>query len=659
MPDPFTPWITGDSPTNLPRVDVNVEASVEYLEAHSQEDLKKLAQGIISQNTGDLRQFVTNQRRQAAEGRYARVFRSYPGLEMDYQQLAGREHIRLTVKPEAVGESPEQPSGLLFDVNAEFTGWPILHYQTRPGVVTGYQYGNYSWDAAFVPTLPTETNQNIPSLSNNSALWNQVFGRYNESINTGNFFDDFLASPGENNGFIEQWWTTKVSGFGITDTALSGKEYFEVEIRELPSNTPAPLTLNLSGQYDGTYEESDTFYQDKTIMREQWPADMNTFVNPAIGLLPEHYRDPNRKGNYVTFGTGIGLDTQLVPVARTLGLIRSKRRPSLNTIVNFAYGYWYYHTIDQNYIAAHGGDDVVEVVGIQDNPYIGPPETIDLRFNNWYGTDNVLFNANGGPGPALTDANQADWDNVFTPGTPIYIPGTTINNLYARVGPFNITQVADKTKGNYHWNFSVNYSLPDPEIDDVFGTIDHNYPDYLVRPGKFTTNAGTGIIGDVYVTSDNLDHFGNLITTGLNATGEHFQAILGRPDLMTSIQPMQTTPIDTPDQFGNIWNACYSGVDLGAINKNDTIMVATDTKTREVWFGKNGKWYDKSGETKKQPGQKDFPGALLMDGDEKTKYYPACSFRLGPTKLRMKFVGVQKFFPPGGFEAYPAGFKVK
>jgi len=83
-------------------------------------------------------------------------------------------------------------------------------------------------------------------------------------------------------------------------------------------------------------------------------------------------------------------------------------------------------------------------------------------------------------------------------------------------------------------------------------------------------------------------------------------------------------------------------------------MIAVDTKTREVWYGLNGKWFDKTGALDKtQPGAASYDAATLMDGDETTLYYPACSFRIGPTELHMRLASAsQKYVAPSGFKAY-------
>lgn len=137
---------------------------------------------------------------------------------------------------------------------------------------------------------------------------------------------------------------------------------------------------------------------------------------------------------------------------------------------------------------------------------------------------------------------------------------------------------------------------------------------------------------------------------GLNTIGRHFWVFKGRADLVPLALAAPTQDADAPV---GVW----TGVDLGDLQEKDIIMVAADTQSRGVWFGKNGKWYDQSGPTELQPGPNLDP-ATFMDGDAPSKadpgtpYFPACSWRVGPVKLFMLFAGLQVYLPPSGFQAY-------
>jgi hypothetical protein len=133
-----------------------------------------------------------------------------------------------------------------------------------------------------------------------------------------------------------------------------------------------------------------------------------------------------------------------------------------------------------------------------------------------------------------------------------------------------------------------------------------------------------------------------------NKTTTYSPIYKGRLDcLPVNASPADDSPISNIGQ-----NGVWSGIDLGPLAVDDVIMMATDTHSRKVWYGKNGRWHDQDGPSKKQPGDKNFPCAMLMDGDHSVKYYPAASFRLGPTHMRMYFGVVQKYQPPPGFSSY-------
>jgi hypothetical protein len=121
----------------------------------------------------------------------------------------------------------------------------------------------------------------------------------------------------------------------------------------------------------------------------------------------------------------------------------------------------------------------------------------------------------------------------------------------------------------------------------------------------------------------------------------------------------------------------YSGVDLGELAVGDVVMVATDTATGYIWFGKNGVWYgpDPSGGSTVQLTSADGPAigtkwTAIMDGFPKSatpvkpppgntdptqaqpQYFPAVGWRIGAMEAKIHYGQGMKFPTPGGFKLY-------
>ncbi|MDR3427801.1 hypothetical protein [Silvimonas sp.] len=164
--------------------------------------------------------------------------------------------------------------------------------------------------------------------------------------------------------------------------------------------------------------------------------------------------------------------------------------------------------------------------------------------------------------------------------------------------------------------------------------------------------------------------------------GAHAPIFIGRFDAWTLTQTQLAgaapvgdgsgAPVQASGQF-----AQYSGVDLGALQQGDVIMVAADADTGYVWFGKNNQWYGKDGPL----GSQDGPSAgtswvAIMDGGSKSatpvttpsgpydyatgqpKYFPAVGYRIGELKFAFLLAGTTKYAPPAGFKAYGLGATV-
>ncbi len=182
--------------------------------------------------------------------------------------------------------------------------------------------------------------------------------------------------------------------------------------------------------------------------------------------------------------------------------------------------------------------------------------------------------------------------------------------------------------------------------DGAFPMYRYNYANWSDQHPENRTKGDCAFLGDGGVMLP----FG-AVPPGDGETIYNSLVFKGRGDSLRSIK----SPGEAESEInsGGGADGIWTGVALGELREGDIVMIATDTKTRKVWFGKNGHWIGPGG-TLADP-SKGSGFACLMDGEAGARnYFPAVSFRLGPTKLRMRFAGAQKFAAPSGFEAFDA-----
>jgi hypothetical protein len=200
-----------------------------------------------------------------------------------------------------------------------------------------------------------------------------------------------------------------------------------------------------------------------------------------------------------------------------------------------------------------------------------------------------------------------------------------------------------------------------------------------VNTGPITKTAGfhyaqtfPGIFGDMIAYDD--DSGAAYVAVPRHApdgrsdsTGQSAPVIKGRLDRITEgrLKPSHGHPAPFPNHNDDIPTGSGplpgydTGVNLGVLKVGGRVMIATDTKTRKVWFGYDGVFYGQNGPlTAKQLA--DGEGfACLMDvapgidpatGKAYTPDYRAAAwYRYGPTWLRMH-LGPSVMFQPPGFE---------
>ena len=140
--------------------------------------------------------------------------------------------------------------------------------------------------------------------------------------------------------------------------------------------------------------------------------------------------------------------------------------------------------------------------------------------------------------------------------------------------------------------------------------------------------------------------------------------------------PLDGSLAQSPQVMGNIGQ--MTGVDLGDLSVGDVIMIATDTATGYIWFGKNGSWYGppaSDADVSAPLGSSDGPAqgtkwTAVMDGFSKSAtpikpppgntdptqnppvYYPAVGWHVGPMEVKIHYGIGMKYAPPGGFTVY-------
>jgi len=172
-------------------------------------------------------------------------------------------------------------------------------------------------------------------------------------------------------------------------------------------------------------------------------------------------------------------------------------------------------------------------------------------------------------------------------------------------------------------------------------------------------------------------------TQGLHSAGYHAPVYVGRVDSVaddTKIGDGTTIPLD--GSLANVGQTMgligqFTGVDLGPLVEGDVVMMAADTASGKVWFGKNGDWYAPGSQyvaSAVLDATSDGPAfgtkwAAIMDGgknsatpvtvdattptkDQPPEYFPAVGFRQGPLEAKIHYGSGMKYKTPNGFTIY-------
>lgn len=627
------------------------------------------AELLVDQSAGVISQFWQTQHHQSSLGvaRNRNIRQRIPGLDMTYQNIQGSELLTLEVYPSAPPASfvaSILPNGNSFIVSAEFAGWPLPGYQYSAGggqgwwtveLEIGSPWGSYYYDPLFIPGALVDPNEgdlasSVTSTQSPLLAWD-----------VGSSGASKLGGFGDSS-----WWNKKIGGSGICTGALSGQQYWEVKIVSLPpaGHVPPSITSPESGPFLGFYNDP-TFFQDNTRETWSWPAVLDTWLSPIIGLVPQSYVDPSWKGNHLDFGAVIGLDYD-PSMPRSIGAVRSSLTtlpwnsqtniPSAGLLTVTA-------SVTLFYTNSDGGADFV-TVGATSYQCISttspPPGNKIWNVGDVVGVGSQYLVMCVGSSPVVSDTGAVGGASGPQAGPSPAQCAAYVGSMASSL--LTSHPVAPMAVGGAYFAVVgfVGYGL----FGDAFYAYlpgDSLADDFFLPPGgglgtiTFTpagdpivsTDSGTKTFGDVFMAFDTFDPLGNIVLSGVNQLGRHCPIFKGRgDDLVSALTPSQDTSLGSP---AGVW----LGIDLGDLVAGDVIRIATDTVSRKVWFGKNKQWYDSDGASDFSPGDPELAHATVMDGDDKTLYYPACSWRFGPVEMQMNLSSsTQAFGLPGGFKSY-------
>ena len=588
-----------------------IDASKQWF-AQNPDPPEVVANAIVQQYAGNIDQFVAAQRQGRDQGvaQIRRTRLELPGLSLDYASLQGMECLTITVRPESVGGSTTQPieTASTFDIDVPFIDWPLVGWQAaQSGSYPGYISGGrnpYFPDPCFVPSGGTPANGFDPNtaLLAPGVMYPSVSGNpmYLGGVD---WYNNNIANT--LGGFITAWWNQNLGQTGFCVTKLTAQKYWEVEIIKLVTNSPPSIEVTFPSGSAGNTETSPVYTTTNGSITWTFPAELNTFFTPTIGVISADEVLPEWTKNIVTYGGIINLDAY--PTGRSVGVTRTRVLQGPAIQHSWTPAQYFARSLDTGHVQLLG-------VGDPCNPSIP---------NYYWNGGNLICNASG----------------IF---------GCITGGIAPSAGPTGPTDGSTFSFGTATFTGSPwSYFL-------LFG--DPSTFDHLVAGYNTPTTLGNDLWGDVFWADDAVDGSGNLIATSLNTPGEHTPVIMGRLDAVNNLTtPAQTVPWDSFGAHGQEADGCWTGVDLDGMVVGDTIMVAVDMDKHMIWFGKNGRWYDRGGVSKYTPGDPRLAAAALLDvgnAGAAAVYYPAVSIRCGPTHVKFLFGASQKYPPPGGFVPY-------
>lgn len=555
-----------------------------------------------------------------------------PGITAEYIRSSRSESLRLVAQPESAGDriptTITVSPGEIIDVRASFNGWPIPGYPADVNLITGDT--QYWWDFASTPGAPN-LNGPIPQGGTGGVDWPLI-----------------------------DWQSVK-AGSRIVPQALAGKQYWEVEILELPSDVPGPVTKSFSGGVnDGTFTQSEVFFSNVNVLQRFFPRALNTFFTPQIGVVPEVSlaKNTNGKGFKTTTPTLMGL----AEVGANTGSVFVTRS-------SFMQGHVTIHTPSADYIDIAYGDGSHSLVGAGTKP---------AGDKLWHSGDIVVSGSSvfmfqiavqaTGPGAGF----HTSWTGPNS-GPPAGSTWGVSSGGYYTLIPWPAGDVNGANVDGQYWS--------------LIGTVGGSAYDKPTSPISTYPHTPTGTSFPIFwpTVGQAPQPLSGSSITRLTAHGADDEtALVTYGDTMLSGALMDSTPGKKAPVLhtGRLdLDGGPVGLDLGDIVVGDVVMIATELLTKKqfdtqsspqvsgkIWFGKNGKWYNWTG----SPTSPNVDAVMdvangwasvldpIWDVNSglvigQAKFYPAVSWRLGPVHVRIRLGTSQKHKPPKGFKALTQG----
>jgi hypothetical protein len=678
-----------------------------------------------------------------------RVTHRWPGLMAELTFNFGQEALRLVVTPENV--RVDRPSGIQtgqkIDVIQDFVAFPYpgstqSNGQPPRDSIKQYEGPLYVFDPGFSPSGPGPTTQvdstgikrsaapelppdlnyagsDLPPLANDTYI--KVFPRKDP---------DYTVPY----GYREADWCKNVGGSGVLTTALTGLQYWEVEVVEIPrrrvpdtifvpwSETMADLQAELTyesygapqdpktGAWQGQLYSSITTDVGSAGTTYTWPTQLDTFFTPAIGVCPGYFLPDDLVSPASTteppslfqdFGRVLGLDPLMDPSGPTTKLARSvytmpvstaKDMPTASTRVS---GYWQYKyegTVDPD--GASVGTMLVPLWGglLDQGTHFVTEEAVG--YTMLIGPESTYY------GPYSTRTPPGS-DISWVAGTPSMAENTVYSSFDTATGqyvgesgpPDGLTPIysAADWRGINWLSHGGDGDAWQEQYVNVISTwrLEH------VVPARNTITPQATAYGDwvAQLSSSGYASFDAWIAASsdkwktISQPGTYSPVVVGRWDALyngsagtsmsnnaTATDDGSNVKIDGSQSFsggkmGMVGS--YTGVDLGVIEVGDVLMIAANSETGYVWFGRNGVWYGQDGPLDSSSEGPAFKTkwAAIMDGCTKSanpvassgpwdagtappQYFPCVSWHMGRLHLRFIIGGDFKYGPPSGFTAY-------